>query len=58
MTILGIFGLLGDVFKFFDQVTWFIKVLKGTPEQHHQAVMDAISAEAIKYSETGRPTWN
>lgn len=57
MSIFGILKLLPSIFKFFDEVSSLIKMLKGTPEEHHDKIMTSVQTEAAKYQDTGRPTW-
>lgn len=57
MSFLAILQLIPAFFKFFDQITSLIKVLQGTPEEHHQKIMDQIEKEYQAFKDTGRPQW-
>lgn len=58
MSFTAILGVISGVFKFWDQVMLLVKILQGTPEEHHEAIMAAIALEAEKFKQTGRPEWN
>lgn len=51
-------AVLAGVFKFWDQVTWLVKTIQGTPEDHRQAIIASIRAEAENFEKEGRPSWN
>lgn len=56
MTITAIIGVIAGVFKFFDQVQWFIGILQSTPEEKHEDLMLAIEKERANFKATGRPS--
>ncbi len=49
--------IIAGIFKFWDQVTWLVKLLQSTPEQDHEKLVSSIQAEAANVQKTGRPTW-
>lgn len=53
-----ILGIIGGILKFWDQVTWLIKILQDTPEEKHQALITAMNKEAESLKKTGRPVWD
>lgn len=57
MTFAGFIALLPAVFKFFDEITWFVKTLQKTPQEKRQALMEKMKKEADDYERTGRPSW-
>jgi hypothetical protein len=58
MGLLEIVGLIGGILKFWDQVTWIVRTLQGTPEEHRQAIVESMQKEAEAYAKTGRPHWD
>lgn len=59
MTIAVILEIINGVLKFPTEILKLIRILKQTPEQAHQALIDQISKEAETYLEKGtRPNWN
>ena len=58
MTFTAFLGILGGVFKFWDQVTWLVQTLQKTPEQQHAELIAKIKKEADDYAKKGsRPVW-
>ena len=57
MTFAGFIALLPAVFKFFDEITWFVKTLQNTPQEKRQALMEKMKVEADNYEKNSRPTW-
>lgn len=55
MTLAALVSTLTGVFKFWDQVTWLVKTLEGTPEQHREAIMAQVQANLNEAIITGRP---
>lgn len=52
-------AVITGVFKFFDQVSWFVKLLQKTPLEKRQAAIVKISdafAAATKPDESGKPS--
>lgn len=58
MTLAGIIGIIGGIFKFWDEVTWLIQTLQKTPAEEQQDLVQSIQKEAQNYAKTGRPTWS
>lgn len=46
------------VFKFWDQVVWFVKLIQKTPQERRQDLMKSIQKESEKFAESGRPVWD
>jgi hypothetical protein len=55
MTLEAFLALIPAILQFPSQIAWFIQLLKKTPEEQHQALMDKIQSEADAYQKTGRP---
>jgi hypothetical protein len=53
-----ILGIISGILKFWDEVSFFVKLLQKTDEQKHQDLMVKIQEEADKINKTGRPTWD
>jgi len=45
-------------FKFFDEVSAFIKILQKTPVEKHQALVEAAQKESDSFAQSNRPTWD
>jgi hypothetical protein len=54
-----ILTIIMGVLKFWDQVTFLVKLLEKTPIEKRQEVMKRLQNEKDAYSKPdGRPTWN
>lgn len=45
-------------FQFPGEIVALAKMLRSTPEEAREGIMKSVQAEADKYQQTGRPTWN
>lgn len=52
-----IIGIISGILKFWDQVTWLVRILRDSPEEKREEIMIRIRKEADTLKETGRPTW-
>ena len=57
MTLAAWVALITAALKFPDAIMGFVNLLKKTPAEKHQDILKAISEEAQKFQDTGRPTW-
>jgi hypothetical protein len=55
------FAALIDLIKaglqFPEAMIQLVKLLRSTPVENHEALLKKISEEAVRFEETGRPTW-
>lgn len=51
-------AILTGILKFWDEVTWLVKQLQGTPEEHREKIQIKIGEEFKDFKRTGRPTWD
>lgn len=58
MTFLEVIGIMGGIFKFWDQVVWLVKKLEVTPAEKHAKLVVTIGEEKHSFEETGRPKWD
>lgn len=54
----GWIELITVALKFPTAVMELIKILKATPEEKHQDLLEAAQKESDKFKETGRPSWD
>jgi hypothetical protein len=50
--------LLTAFFQFPQEILQFVKLLRKTPQQKHDDLLQKMADEAQKLEDTGRPTWN
>lgn len=50
--------IISAVLKFPDAVLRLVKALQKTPQEQHEALIQASEAEALKWKQSGRPTWD
>lgn len=55
--LLDILTLLKAIFTFPSEIMALVRMLQKTPEEKHQDILRAVTAEAEKYQQTGRPEW-
>ena len=46
------------IFKFWDQVTWFVKKLVDTPAESHEKLVIKIGEQSHSFAKSGRPKWD
>lgn len=51
-----IFTLISALFEFPKTILEFVKILKKTPVENHEDVLQAMAKEAKRFEDTGRPT--
>ena len=57
MGIAEIFILIKGLLEFPGTILEFVKLLKKTPTEQHQDIVQAIANEAANLAKTGRPSW-
>lgn len=57
MGLADILAIIKGVIYFPDTILEFVKILQKTPQENHEAILDASRKEAMNYEETGRPQW-
>lgn len=57
MTIAAFLEVISGFFKFPDAVLRLVQALQKTPQEQHEALLQASEAEALNLAKTGRPTW-
>lgn len=57
MGITEIMALITGVLQFPKVILEFINVLKKTPQEHHEEIVQKVASEAKKFEDTGRPQW-
>lgn len=57
MTPVEWFALLAAFFQFPKELLAVAKLLKGTPEEHRQAILAGAQRVSDELQATGRPTW-
>jgi hypothetical protein len=55
--LIEIIELIKGVLAFPGIVLEFVKLLKSTPQENHEAILKRVREEASAFEETGRPTW-
>jgi hypothetical protein len=58
MEVAEIAALITGVLKFPGAVLEFIKILKKTPQENHEALLKRMNDESRIHEDTGRPTWH
>lgn len=53
--IIALPNLVVGLTKFFTELNGLIKVLRATPQENHEKIMDAVQTEADKFKKDGRP---
>lgn len=49
--------LIKGILAFPDAMLKIVRLMKGTPEAHREALVSAIQVQADHFAKTGRPTW-
>jgi len=57
MTLAQVLELLKGVLQFPGIVLEFVKLLRKTPQEKHEEILKLVNAEAAKFEEHGRPSW-
>lgn len=57
MGIAEIATLLVALFQFPQTILAFVKLLKSTPTESHDALLKKLQDEAKAFEESGRPSW-
>lgn len=57
MSLAGWLEIASGVLAFPAMSLKLVKLLRATPQEHHEAILEAISKEADQYEMSGRPTW-
>ena len=57
MTIAAIIAIIPGFFKFFDEVSAYIKLLQKTPEEKHEALVAKVQGVFNEKDDQGRPKW-
>lgn len=61
MSVMGLTGWIAIItaaLKFPDAIMRFVVLLQKTPQEQHEALLQAGEAEAASLAQTGRPSWN
>jgi hypothetical protein len=58
MGITQIISLILGVLQFPKEIGELLKILKKTPQQNHEGLLQRIQLEAKNYEDTGRPKWD
>jgi hypothetical protein len=57
MTLAMFVEIALGVLKFPETILKFIKLIKGTPLEKHEALLAKLQEETTKFEDTGRPSW-
>lgn len=52
-----IVALVTAFFQFPQTILAFVKILKKTPEENHDAILKRVADEAASFEQSGRPNW-
>jgi len=58
MSLKIILEIVLGILKFPDQLLKIIRLFRKTPQEVHEEIMKKVAAEAAKFEESGRPTWD
>lgn len=58
MGLSGWLELITGILKFPDAILKIIRILQGSPQEHHDAILKSLANEARKFEDMGRPTWD
>lgn len=58
MSLADIALLIATILKFPNTILAFIKILKKTPQENHEDILNMVAKESEKLEQTGRPTWD
>lgn len=57
MSFAALIDLIKAALQFPEAMIQLVRLLRSTPEENHEALLKKISEEALRFEETGRPTW-